>query len=131
VRNSEGKGSAVLIGSFPSLAYYHEHDTNIKRFFLSLAQAAGVSPEVEVSGAGTSQVEVRRLVGEGEQLVLVFNHAGSPVDLMFDIRLPWTVREARELENDRPVDFQNLRGRTIFHRRLAEGEIWVFSIRGS
>lgn len=131
VKKSSGKGSAVLIGSFPALAYYRGHDANIKRFFLSLAQAAGVSAEVEVSGAGTSQVEVRRLVSEGEQLVLVFNHASSAADLKVDIRVPWTIQKARELENDRPVDFQNFGGRTIFHRHLAAGEIWVFSIRGS
>ena len=131
VKNRDGKGSAVLIGSFPALAYYHEHEANIKRFFLSLAQGAGVSAEVSVSGAGTFQVEVRRLVGDGEQLVLVFNHASSPADLKFDIRLPWAVREAREFDNDRPVDFQNRMSQTTFHRRLAAGEIWVFSIRGS
>lgn len=131
VKNSDGKGSAILIGSFPALAYYRDHDASTKRLFLALAQAAGVSPEVKASGADTSQVEVRRLVGNGEQLVFVFNHGSSPAELTFEIRLPWTVREARELENDRPVDFQNRMGRTIFHKHLAAREIWVFSIRGS
>lgn len=129
LKHGEGKGSAVLIGSFPALAYYHEHDANIKRFFLSLAHAAGVTPEVNVSDTGTTQVEVRRLVADREQLVLVFNHASSPADLTFDVRLPWKVREARELENDRAVDFQNIVGGTTFHRRVTGGEIWVFSIR--
>lgn len=131
VKNNEDKGSAVLIGSFPALAYYRQHDANIKRFFLSLAQAAGVSPEVKVSGTGVSGIEVRRLVGNGEQLLLVFNHGSSSADMSLAIRLPWTIQEARELEDDLPVNFQNNAGQSTFRKRLAAGKIWVFSLRGS
>jgi len=131
VENTEGKGKAILVGSFLALAYYRQHDVNTKQFFLSLAQAAGVSPEVKVSSNGTSQVEVRRLVGDGEQLVLVFNHASGSAELTFDIRLPWTIRDARDLENDQPVSYQVNAGQTVFHKRLSAGEIWVFSVRHS
>ncbi len=131
VKKGEGKGSAVLIGSFPALAYYREHDANIQHFFLSLAQAAGVSPEVKVSGSGTSQVEIRRLVGPGKQVILVFNHASNSADLSLAIQFPWTIREARELENDQPVSYLSSRGQTIFRKRLAGGEICLLSIRGS
>ena len=131
VKNSEGKGSTVLIGSFLALAYYREHDANIKRFFLSLAQVAGVSPEVEVSGTHASEVEVRRLVGAEQQMILVFNHASSNDDVTLAVRLPWRIREARELESNQPVSYQNNAGRTVFHKRLGGGEIWVFSISGA
>ncbi len=131
VKNREGKGNAVLIGSFPALAYYREHDANIKRFFLSLANAAGVSPEVEVSGTDVSGIEVRQLVGAEQQLILAFNHASSGADVILSIRLPWNIREALELERDRDVSYQNNAGQTIFHKHLDAGEIWVFSIRGS
>jgi beta-galactosidase len=131
VKNGEGRGSAILIGSFLGLAYDREHDANIKRFFLSLAKAAGVSPEVEVSGTDVSGVEVRRLVGGDQQLILVFNHARSNADISMAVRLPWIIHEARELKNDQPVNFRNNRNQTIFRKRLAAGEIWVFRIRGS
>lgn len=131
VKHSEGKGTAILVGSFPALAYYREHDANVKRFFLSLAQAAGVSPEVEVSAPGASEVEVRRLVGADQQLILVFNHAGTSADIALAIRSPWTIHEARELESNQPVSYQSNIGQTILHKRLAAGEIWAFSIRGS
>jgi beta-galactosidase GanA len=131
VKNIEGKGSAVLIGSFLALAYERQHDANTKRFLLSLAQAAGVSPEVEVSGSGAPEVEVRRLVGADEQVILVFNHSGSIADVTLDIRFPWTVREALGLENHQRVSFQNNAGQTVFHKRLDAGEIWTFSARGS
>lgn len=130
VKNSVGKGSAILIGSFPALAYYREHDANIKRFFLSLAQAAGVSPEVEVSGTHASEVEVRRLVGAQQQIILVFNHARSNDDVTLAVRLPWRIRQARELESDQPVSYQDNAGRTVFHKNLGGGEIWVFSMTG-
>jgi beta-galactosidase len=130
VKRSEGKGEAVLIGSFLALAYHRQHDPAVKRLFLSLTQAAGVAPEVEVSGAGTSEVEVRQLLGDRQQTVLVFNHANNPADTTLAIRLPWTAREARELENDQTVRFESKAGRTIFQKRLAAGEIWVISVRG-
>lgn len=131
VKHQEGKGSAILLGSFPALAYYRGHDANIKRFFLSLAQAAGVSPELEVSGTGASQIEVRRLVGADQQLILVFNHASASADLVLAVRLPWAIREARDLENDQSVSYQNNAGKTTLHKHLEAGEIWVFSVRGS
>jgi beta-galactosidase GanA len=131
VKNSEGKGSAVLIGSFPALAYYREHDANIKRFFLSLAQAAGVSPEVEISGNEASKVEVRRLVGAEQEVILVFNHSSSNADITLTVRVPWPVREARQLENDQAVGYQNNAAQSTFHKRLAAGEIWTFGVRGS
>ncbi len=131
VKNSEGKGNAVLIGSFPALAYYREHDANVRRFFLSLARAAGISPEVEVSGTDISGLEVRRLVGADQQVILVFNHANLSADLTLGIRLQWTLREARAWEGDQAVSFQNSSGQTTFHKHLAAGEIWIFSIRGS
>ncbi len=131
VENSQGKGKAVLIGSFLALAYHRQHDPAIKQLLLSLAQAAGVSGEVEVSGAGVSEVEVRQLVGDGQQTILVFNHASGSADATFTIEFPWTVREARELENGSLVGFQTHGGRSTFHKVLAGGETWVFGVRGS
>lgn len=131
VKTSEGKGGAVLMGSFLALAYYREHDENIKRLCLSLAHAAGVSPDLEISGSGISQVEARRLVGTGEQIILVFNHASNSAEVTVSVRLPWTIREARELENDQPVRFRNDGSQTTFRKHLDAGEIWVFSARGS
>jgi len=130
VKKSERKGEAVLIGSFLALAYHRQHDPPVKRLFLSLAQAAGVLPEVEVSGPGTSEVEVRQLVGDKQHTIFIFNHADSPADATVALQLPWTAREARDLENDQPVRFESKAGRTTFQKRLTAGEIWVIGVRG-
>src|SRR5437016_5621832 len=131
VERAEGRGKAILIGSFLGFAYNEHHDPAIKQLFLSLAQAAGVTPEMEVSGAGTSELEVRRLVGDHQQTMLVFNHSNAAADALIAVRLPWAVQQARELETDEPVSFRAEAGRTTFHKRLTTGEIWVFSVRGS
>ncbi|HXW90958.1 MAG TPA: beta-galactosidase [Terriglobales bacterium] len=131
VERSEGRGKAILIGSFLALAYHRQNDRAAQQLFLSLAQAAGVSPEAEVTGAGVSEVEVRQLVGERQRTILVFNHANTSADATLTVRLPWTLREARELENGSPVGFQSHGGRSTFHKVLAGGETWVFSLRGS
>ncbi len=129
VEKADGEGKAVLIGSFLALAYHNQHDPAVKRLFLALAQGAGVAPEVEVSGPGTAEVEMRRLFGQGQQTILVFNHASAPADASLAIHLPWPVKQARELENDAPLKFQQNAGRATFHKQLAAGEIWVFSAR--
>ncbi|HXW56603.1 MAG TPA: beta-galactosidase [Candidatus Cybelea sp.] len=131
VEKSGGKGRAILLGSFLALAYENEHDAKVKDFFLSLAKAAGVSSNVQVSGAGTGEIEVRRLNREREQTILVFNHADSPAEMTLRVHFPWTVRQGRELESDEPVSFQDDAGWTLFHKRLGGGEIWVFDVRGS
>ena len=130
VKRSVGKGEAILIGTFLALAYHHQHEPAVKRLILSLSQVAGVSSEVEVSGAGTSEVEVRQLLGDRQETLFLFNHSDSPADTTLAVRLPWKVAEARELENDQPVRFDSNAGRTIFRKRLAASEIWVWSVRG-
>jgi beta-galactosidase len=130
VKKGEGKGEAVLIGSFLALAYHRQQDLGVKRLYLSLAQAAGVLPEVEVSGAGTSEVEVRQLDGDKQQTIFVFNHSEDPADAMLTLHLPYAVEEARELQNDQPVHFESSAGRTLFQKHLAAGEIWVIGVHG-
>lgn len=131
VEHDEGKGKAVLIGSFPALAYQNQHDPSLKAFFLSLVEGAGVSSETEVFGAGTAEVEVRRLTGERQETIFVFNHAESAADLTLSLRFPWTIREVHSFEDDRLVQFENRAGRAMFHKQLAGGEIWIFHVSGS
>jgi uncharacterized membrane protein len=131
VEKTAGKGKAVLIGSFLGLAYHEQHARAIKNLLLSLAQAAGVARDVEVSGLDSSEVEVRRLNGDGQQIILVFNHANNPTDASIAVRLPWAAKRARELDTDQAVAFRLDAGRAIFRKRLAAGEIWVFSVQGS
>jgi beta-galactosidase len=131
VENSNDKGKAVLLGSFLALAYYRDHDPAIRELFLSLARAAGVAQDVEVSGTGTSELEVRQLTGNGYQMIFAFNHGSQPAAANLRIRLPWTAREARELQTDQPVNFENNPGTATFHKNLKAGEVWVFEVRGS
>ena len=131
VEKRDGQGNTILIGSFLALAYQDRHEPAVKAFFLSLAGAAGVPSDAEVSGAGTSEVEVRRLGGDREQTIFVFNHARAPADMTLQIRFPWTAQQATDLEDNRPVHLENRAGRALFRKRLAGGEIWVFSVQGS
>jgi beta-galactosidase len=129
VENGDGKGKAVVIGSFLALAYYRRHDPAIRNFFLALARAAGVSEDVQVSPTGASELEVRRLVGDGEEIIFAFNHASDPADAGIGVRLPWAAREARDLENNRPISFESNSGITTFRKHLEGGEVWVFTVR--
>ncbi len=130
IENSYGKGKAILVGSFLALACQRNQDASTKRLLLALARSAGVLPEVEVSGPGTSQVEVRRLVGERLQFLFAFNHAPATAHATLSVGLPWSVGDARNLADDRAVPFRRREGGAVFQKSLAGGEIWVISIRG-
>ncbi len=128
VENSYGKGKAILAGTFLPLSYEREHDPSTGRLLRSLARAAGVRAEVKVSGAGTSEVEVRRLVSPKEQLVFVFNHAQKPAQASISIYIPWSVREARDIVTGRPVKFKTANGDVVLDKNLTGGEVWVLKL---
>jgi beta-galactosidase len=123
-----GKGKAIMAGTFLALSYEREHDPSTGRLLRSLARAAGVRPEVKVSGQGTSEVEVRRLVSPHDQLIFVFNHADKPAQASISIRVPWSVREARDVITDHPVTFKDANGDVVLAKSLSGGEIWVVKL---
>lgn len=130
VEHAFGKGKAVLVGSFPALAYQHTQTNSAKQFFISLARSAGVPEEVQLSGPGASDVEVRRLIEDNKQTVFVFSHAKNPFDATLSIALPWKAQRARNLSDESAVAFQMSGGEAVLHKRLANDEIWVFTLEG-
>jgi beta-galactosidase len=128
VEHKFGKGRAILVGSFPALAYQRQLNVSTKRLLLALARSAGVSPEVEVSGLGTSEVEVRRLTNDRVQFLFAFNHAHTAARAAISVRLPWPAVSARNLENDRDVSVRMSAGKALLQKTLAAGEIWVVKL---
>jgi beta-galactosidase len=128
VEKAYEKGRAILIGSLAGLAYQRSHDASTRELFLSLAQAAGVTPEVEVTGEGTSELEVRRLASANRQFVFVFNHASAAADAAISIRLPWRVKEARDLVAGQAVPVQVRGDETVLRKELAPDAMWVVGL---
>ena len=130
VARAYGKGKAVLVGSFLAMAYQRRNEEATKRFVTSLAQAAKVTSEAEVSGSGTSETEVRRLVSGHRQIVFVFNHAKDPADVKLSLRLSWPLRTARGLVDDRTLEFQTENGKSLFQGKLTGEGTWIFELEG-
>ncbi|MFB3922228.1 MAG: beta-galactosidase [Terriglobia bacterium] len=128
VENHYGKGRAILVGSFPAMSYQREHDPSTKRLLLALARSAGIAPEVRVSGAGTSEMEVRRLTSDRVQILFAFNHAKAPAEASISIRLPWPHAKGSDLETGRAISIRDSRGEAAVQKRLAPGEIWVVKL---
>lgn len=129
VENSFGRGKAILAGSFIGLAYQRTQDLATGEFIRSVAETAGVVPEVRVSGTGTSKIEVRRLTSANQQFVFVFNHASNPADATISLHLPWQVQHARDLvsgmEITSPVLQDSASQDTILKKNLAPNGIWI------
>jgi beta-galactosidase len=125
VEKTYGRGKAILVGSFPGLAYQRKHDPSTRELLLSLAEAAGVIPEVQVSGPGTSDLEVRRLTSSDEQFICVFSHARDSANATISLRLPWKVKGARDVVANQDVPVQVNGDETVLHKDLAPDAIWV------
>ncbi|MDF2958661.1 MAG: putative beta-galactosidase [Paenibacillus sp.] len=52
VEHSYGKGKTLLIGTFPSIGYYHTHRAANLAFFSHVTGWAGITPHVRLSSAG-------------------------------------------------------------------------------
>ena len=139
VENAAGKGRAIMVGSFVALSYQRDHVESTKRLLLALA---GGRPGVEVSGkteggrqkaersqdeplSPASQVEVRRLVGNGYQLAFIFNHSEQAVQASISIPLPWAEVEGRDLASDSRIPVRSENGRAVLEVSLATGGIEV------
>lgn len=131
VENHYGQGRAILIGSFPALAYQRQHAPSTKKLFLSLAHAAGVTREVAVSGTGTSEIEVRRLESNEALIVFVFNHAEQRANAGISIRLPWRVRSARDWMTDHAVPFVQRDEEAILHESIPPNGLRVVELTKS
>jgi beta-galactosidase len=131
VEKAYGKGKAILAGTFLPLSYERKHDPSTKKLLLSLARAAGVKPGVRVSGHGTTEVEVRRLVSHHEQLIFIFNHAQHPAQASISIQVPWNVQQARDIVTDRPVKFSESHGDVVLNQKLGAGEIRVVRLNSA
>ena len=70
-------------------------------------------------------MEVRRLEGNDVQFLFAFNHSDHAVDAKIAIRLPWTVREARSLNNQQKVAFRQSEEGLVLAAPLPAGGIWV------
>jgi len=125
VENHYGKGEAILVGSFLAMAYQRQHEEATKQLLLGLARAAGVAPEISVSGDNTSQVEVRRLEANDGQFLFAFNHSDQAAEAKISVRLPWDVREARSLNNEQKVTFRQSADGLSIEAPLPARGIWV------
>jgi beta-galactosidase len=130
VERAYGKGKAVLVGSFLAMGYQRRHEEATKRLLLSLAQAAGVASVVEVSGTGISEMEVRRLVSDQQQIVFVFNHSKEVANATLSVRLPWQLRKARDLVNNNAVESQAKDGKVSIQGKLLADGIWILELEG-
>lgn len=128
VENSFGKGKAILVGSFLALGYEQHHDATTQQFLLSLADLAGVSPEVDVTGAGASGIQVRRVVSGNEQVVFAFNESNNSVDATLSLQIPWPPVRARDWSSDHDVTFMTGHGKVSLRKAFAPHEVWIVGL---
>ncbi len=128
VENTFGRGKAILIGSFAGLAFQRIHNAKTAALLRSLAREVGVMPQVSVSGSGTSELEVRRLTGSGQQWVFVFNHSSHAADATITLRLPWQPKTVEDVVENAKVPAEIEKGQVVLKKSLAPESVWVLRI---
>jgi hypothetical protein len=125
VENTYGKGKAILVGTFLALAYERQRNDAAKQVLLAFVHAAGIMPEVTVTGTGTEQVEVRRVVSDRAEFLFAFNPSVQPADATIAVTLPWAVRGAHSINEDQAVSLAESAGQAVLRKKLDAGEVWV------
>ena len=128
VENTFGKGRTILVGSFLALGYEQHPEAATRQFLLSLASLVGVSSQVKVTGAGTSGVQVRRLVRGKEQIVFAFNESKDSADATLSLDLPWKPTRAVDWTNGGNVTLESEQGQVVLQKKFAPREVWVVSL---
>ncbi len=128
VEHRMGKGRAILVGSFAALSYQRTHDPSIKHLLVGLAHAAGVTPEVQVTGSGTAELQISRLVGENSEFLFAFNHADAPAQANVKIALRWSSVKATDLTTGLPMPLTMTGQQAALQKRFAPGEILVLKL---
>jgi beta-galactosidase len=109
VEHRYGKGSTLLIGSFPGAGYYKHHSVETKAFFASLLDWAGVQQQVRSSDP---DLKARLHSGPGGTYVWVINPTRTPRDVTITLSERLGRFEAAEDTWDRqPVSLNNGRVR--------------------
>jgi beta-galactosidase GanA len=128
LENSFGKGRAILVGSFLALGYEQHPEATTQQLLLSLAKSAGVSPEVEVSGAAAGNIEVRRLVSDHEQIVFAFNESNDSIDAGLSLEVPRTPARVLDWADGHDVQFAMQQSRLFLKKTFAPHEVWVVDL---
>ncbi|TVY11033.1 beta-galactosidase [Paenibacillus cremeus] len=95
MEHTYGKGRTLLVGTFPSEAYYRTHDAGNRAYFAEVARWAGIQPQACVSAAGdSSRLAVRLSEHPGGSLFLwVLNHGREEAVAEVTLSPAWGERQ--------------------------------------
>ncbi|MGB7295387.1 MAG: beta-galactosidase, partial [Candidatus Aminicenantales bacterium] len=122
----QGRGRAIIVGSFIGSAYHHFGNPNNGKFLAGLADWLKITRPVEVSVAeGDVLVEARLLEAENRRLLFAFNRGDKPATAGFAVALPDRNDQTINLETGETVRSHFKEGRLHLTKALAPGEAWV------
>jgi beta-galactosidase GanA len=122
----DGKGRALIVGSFPGSAYFHFKNPANARFFAGLAAWLKIPKPVEVAASDPGDlVEARLLEGDGYEILFAFNRGERETEARLSVRAGGGGAAAREIETGRAVAVSKDGDRVAVGKKLAPGEVWA------
>ncbi|HZG86702.1 beta-galactosidase [Paenibacillus sp.] len=86
IENSWGAGRTLLIGTFPSAAYYHGKQGTNATFFANVLEWAGVVPTLRIAGSGSLQARMSSHPS-GDMALWIVNSGRTPADAEIQVTL--------------------------------------------
>ena len=116
-----GKGKTLMLGSYVSAAYQSAPSLEAERFFVGLAEWAGVRPQVQALGG---DFEARILRSGDRTLLFVFNHGKQAADASVEVPGVRAV-SGQDLIADRAVTVAQGSTGVRVRNRIASSDVWV------
>ncbi len=129
IESRYGKGKTLLVGSFMGLAQTQHETRANSQFFQALIKWAGITPvtRVETRPPG-ALVEVRRLEGDRDHIVIVFNRSSGQVSARIELKSTHRPSEITELAGQTKVPFQYKSAWITLNRELSRNDILVLRL---
>jgi beta-galactosidase len=127
----QGKGRAMIVGSFIGSAYHHFRNPNNGKFLAGLADWLKILRPVEVTvSESDALVEARLLEGDGRMILFAFNRGERKAAAEFAVAVPDSHFKAVNLETEEAVPSAFKDGRLRLTKSLEPGEAWVVLLDG-
>jgi len=129
VLKSDGKGRAIVAGSFIGLAYQHFQNPNNGRFLTGLADWLGIKPDPEIKTVPENLVvEAKYLEGPDYRLLFVFNRSEDKGKAQVLMTLPWREASWKDLESAQRVTVNRQGDRFSLELELQPRLVKVFLV---
>lgn len=129
IRNSFGKGTAILSGVPLGAGYYENDSNNVNRFLVSLAEEAGVRPDALFNSEGNLFLNIKVHRSKDEQLIYIINSDGINKSGSVSFSPEIKVKSMKDIISGKEIVFEERGGKINFPVNMNANSVMVVLAR--